>query len=104
MAQRRRSWRRRSGAAWRGIVSRFAESGLTLREYCARERISTTSFYRARAVCGDTASGEVVGSASVTAPPAAASFLDLGTLGGSGTRLELRLDLGGGVILQIARG
>jgi len=36
MAQRRRSWRRRNGEAWRGIVSRFAESGLTLREYCAR--------------------------------------------------------------------
>jgi hypothetical protein len=33
-------------------VSRFAESGLTLREYCARERISTTSFYRARRVYG----------------------------------------------------
>jgi hypothetical protein len=31
-------------------------------------------------------------------------FVDLGTLGSSSARLELRLDLGGGVILQIARG
>ena len=39
--------------------------------------------------------------------PAAASFIDLGSLAGSrrdaGNSLELRLDLGGGVVLQIVR-
>jgi hypothetical protein len=34
----------------------------------------------------------------------APAFVDLGALTGTSARLELRLDLGGGVILQIARG
>lgn len=32
-------------AFWRGVVERFARSGLTVREFCARERLSEPSFY-----------------------------------------------------------
>jgi hypothetical protein len=31
-------------------------------------------------------------------------FVDLGTLSASGSRFELRLDLGGGVLLHLVRG
>jgi hypothetical protein len=33
-----------------------------------------------------------------------APFIDLGALGSDGSRIEVRLDLGAGVILSIARG
>jgi hypothetical protein len=33
-----------------------------------------------------------------------ASFIDLGDLRSSGLRFEVRLDLGGGMVLSIARG
>jgi hypothetical protein len=71
--------------------------------YCERQRISRASFHRwraqpAAAVMRD-AGGESVGVA-----PARTAFVDLGALREHGSRLELRLDLGGGVVLQIARG
>jgi hypothetical protein len=36
--------------------------------------------------------------------PQPAAFVDLGALATPTSRLELRLDLGGGMLLQIARG
>jgi hypothetical protein len=71
--------------------------------YCARERISRASFHRwraqpAAAVTRD-GGGERVGVAT-----ARAAFVDLGALRERGSRLELRLDLGEGWVLQIARG
>jgi putative transposase len=39
------------------------------------------------------------------AEPATRSFIDLGALGGGGaSRCEIRLALGGGVVLQVVRG
>jgi hypothetical protein len=98
--------RRRLGAkGWRELLARFAGSGLTTQSFCQREAVSTASFYRWRALLGTPPGRDLA-----LAPPANITpntFVDLGTLGASGVRsdrLELRLDLGAGVTLQLVRG
>jgi hypothetical protein len=66
---------------------------LSVAAFCTRERVSAASFYQWRARLART----------TAAAPSPAAFVDLGTLAGSG-RLELRMSLGGGVVLQLARG
>jgi hypothetical protein len=95
--------RRRSAQAWRALVEGFGVSGLTLPQYCAREGIGIASYHRWRRLLAAPprrAVTTVPGAAAKVAP----AFVDLGALTGTSARLELRLDLGGGVILQIARG
>jgi transposase-like protein len=92
-------------------MRRFEDAGATVRDFCAREGLSASSFYRWRAQMGSP--GGVVAVAprhrerSLAVRPSAAGFIDLGRLAGSSREscagLELRLDLGGGVVLQIVR-
>jgi hypothetical protein len=103
--------KRRTTAAWRALVQGFSGSGLTVDAYCARVGTCPASFYRWREVLG-----RAVGSSKrrrgvdrTLAPAAAvldsqpAPFVDLGTLRERNGRFEVRLDLGDGLILQIAR-
>ena len=99
--------RRRSAQAWRTLVEGYGASGLTLPQYCAREGIGMASYHRWRRLL----SVPPRRTATTTLPSAEAkptsvtpAFVDLGALSGTGSRLQLRLDLGGGVMLQIARG
>jgi hypothetical protein len=82
-------------------VERFDGSGQTVAAYCARSGISVGSFYRWRTLLD-------LPRQAVPAAPAvsAASFLDLGALGNTsaGSRMELRLELGHGIVLQLVRG
>lgn len=78
---------------WQAMVARQAGSGLSVAAFCARERLSAASFYQWRS--------RLRRDAVPAAAPAA--FVDLGSLSPGG-RLELRIDLGGGVVLQLARG
>lgn len=99
--------RRLSAGAWRGVLARFASSGLTVQAFCRRELISTASFYRWRSLL-EGASADVERppkvSIAATASPTP-GFVDLGTLRPTGSsRLELRLDLGGGLLLHLVRG
>jgi putative transposase len=66
--------KRRSAEAWRAMVARFAQSGLTEAAFCEGEGISGKLFHRWRAKRV------------------------------SGSKLEMRLDLGGGVLLHVVRG
>ncbi len=101
MAKRRRI--RRSAAVWQGLFARQASSGLSVPEFCGREKINAGVFRRWRAVLKD--ADQDVGHASVTAPLAeAAPFIDLGGIGPGGARFEVRLELGAGLVLSIARG
>jgi hypothetical protein len=51
------------------------------------------------------AGGERSGSGcSASEPDPRAGFIDLGTVGSGPPRCEIRLDLGGGVVLQVVRG
>jgi putative transposase len=98
---------RRSESAWREIVARQTESGLTVQSFCEREGIHATSLYGWRSRLREGASGVCVsGGTSQTddgekSPP---EFIDLGALNKSGPRFEVRLDMGGGVQLHLIRG
>ena len=102
-ATARNKWQRRSRQEWETVVARFAASGLGVESFCAHEGISGSSFRRWRSRLGEQ------GVASTRGAPAQAvahtGFVDAGTLKlGGGGRLELRLDLGDGVILHLSRG
>jgi hypothetical protein len=95
---------RRYGAeTWRKILGRFEESGLTAAAFCAREGISTKSLRRWQLRLGGDSDQELVAKAAqLTSKPG--GFIDLGGLRSGGSRYEVRLELGAGVILSIARG
>lgn len=97
---------RRVGAeVWRGRVAKFADSGLTVRAFCAQEGISIWSFNRWRSRLAGVDAAQP--SAQRNAATPAGSFVDLGTLSAARAqpeRCELRLDLGGGVTLHLVRG
>jgi len=97
---------RRVGAeVWRGRVAKFAESGLTVRAFCAQEGISIWSFNRWRSRLAGVHAAPP--SAKRNGATSAGSFVDLGTLNAprsTSERFELRLDLGGGVTLHLVRG
>ena len=96
-------WRRRSGEEWEAVFARLAASGLGIERFCAREGLSESSFRRWNDLLSDEAR-PVLRQGSEDAPEPT-GFVDAGTvkLGGTG-RLELRLDLGDGVILHVSRG
>lgn len=94
----------RQGAdGWRGILERFAQSELTVRAFCQREGCSPASFYRWRSVLKGSRQKPRSPKSSMVANRAA-DFVDLGALSSSGPRFEVRLDLGGGVLLHLVRG
>ena len=85
------------GQERRALVARFGASDLTVEAFCRAEGIGQSSFYRWRAVMAPDAG-------SVTRPRPAAPFVNLGLLSARNERFELRLELGGGIVLQLARG
>ena len=92
--------KRRSEREWRSLLARFAGSGLSVEAFCDAEATSTASFYRWRALLGHAIT--VANSADTTRP----AFVDLGVLDSTGRpsgRLELKLDLGSGMILHLVR-
>ncbi len=96
---------RRSAETWRELVARQAHSGLSVQAFCARERLSAWTFYgwRSRLRKRPAVTEAAVVSRSTDAEPVA-GFIDLGALRASSSRCEIRLDLGGGVVLQVVRG
>jgi hypothetical protein len=104
--------RRRLGEqAWGAVMRRFDGAGLTVSDFCAREGLNTASFYRWRARLGATGEPQAkdgrVKRAALSVQPSARDFIDLGSLPArardAGGGLELRLDLGEGIVLQIVR-
>jgi hypothetical protein len=97
--------KRRSAQAWGEVVARFAQSGLTEAAFCEREGLIPRLFHRWRMKRGSTTSRAVIKRPVREAPSApTAGFVDLGPLKDDGSRLEMRLDLGGGVMLHVVRG
>ena len=110
MGEQRR--RRLDTRSWREVMLRFGEADMTVSAFCAREGLSTSSFYRWRERLGSVgdAGGAALprgGRSQLAVPPQTAGFIDLGHLAtpprDAGAGVELRLDLGGGVVLQIVR-
>lgn len=96
--------------AWREVLRRFADGGETISGFCRREGLCTNSFRRWRARLA--ATKETASPLATASQTATAEFVDLGALGATrapssqtgGNRLELKLDLGGGMTLYLVRG
>ena len=97
--------RRRSVKTWRELVARQVRSGLSVQAFCQQERLNTWTFYGWRSrLRGRTATPETAAVGGSPEPEPRSGFIDLGALGGNSSRCEIRLDLGGGVVLQVVRG
>ena len=92
---------RRSEAQWRSVLRRFDASQISVDAFCRREGISDASLYRWRKRIGVNP-----GRATPVREYSAPVFVDAGTLGtraARGSRLELKLDLGEGWVVQLVR-
>lgn len=101
----------RKEVEWRQRLARFAASGEKIKSFCQAEPVSEAVFYRGRK--------QLAEAAACTAP--AAGFIDVGVMPpaasaaaataaptmtqceSAGAMLEVRLDLGHGLVLQIVR-
>lgn len=104
--EQRRERRHLGEAKWRELVGRFDASDETVDAFCKREGVTKSSFQRWRA---RVAERDATAAAAAQRPqrPMQTGFVDLGMMklpAASGARLELTLDLGGGVTLRVARG
>ena len=91
----------RSPAQWAELFARFEQSSLTVSAFCARESVSVANFYRQRGLRGACAPAR----RPVTQAPS--KFVDLGAINGGvgeSRRLELKIELGEGLILHLVRG
>jgi hypothetical protein len=95
---------RRSVAMWRKLFSQQASSGLSVAEFCQRERINAGLFRRWRVSLKDPGKEIRVPARAQPAAEVPAPFIELGGIGMGAPRFEVRLDLGSGVVLSIARG
>lgn len=103
--------RRLDVSGWREAMRRFDAAATSVQAFCAGEGLSTKSFYRwrkrlDRAVQVDQLLARPTRHGATPPVPARSTtgFVELGSLlsGGAGA-LELRLDLGGGVLLTLTR-
>jgi hypothetical protein len=100
MAQGKRI--RRGITGWRELFAKQSSSNLPVLEFCRQEGINAALFRRwhSRLAGSEQVDQVVPRNRPVGSPP----FIDLGDLRTPSQRLEVRLDLGGGMFLSIARG
>ena len=104
--------RRHLGAqAWAEVFARFDGSGESVTGFCKREGLHTSSFRRWQRRLAAMAATPITTRAreprAVTRQASAASFVEVGSMGAASEptgRLEVRLELGGGLVLQLVRG
>jgi hypothetical protein len=92
---------KRSESTWRELFARQAASGLSVLEFCRAERVNSGVFRRWRSMLNG--AGKVVKTKPRTQAKGAAPFIDIGTVDAARSRFEVRLELGSGMILSIAR-
>lgn len=92
---------RRSEAQWRALVERQATSGLAVGAFCESEGVRPANFYRWRNLLNRARTR----SQAPRREPAL-EFIDAGVLEASSSRrsrLDLKLDLGEGWVIHLAR-
>jgi hypothetical protein len=95
---------RRDAATWREIFARQAASGLLMSEFCRQEKINPGVFRRWRLALESSAQPAAKKPVRPNSAKPAQPFVDLGLLAGGGSRCEIRLELGGGVVMTVVRG
>lgn len=96
---------RRGEETWRELVARQARSGLSVQAFCRQQQLNENTFYGWRwKLRARLAASEATAVCNASEPDPRAGFIDLGTVGSGPPRCEIRLDLGGGVVLQVVRG
>lgn len=94
---------RRGTPGWLKLFARQSSSGLSVPEFCRRERINASLFRRWRSSLKDSGNVGRVPVRAERATEGPGPFIDLGGIGSRGSRFEVRLELGAGVVLSIAR-
>lgn len=94
--------RRLSADAWPAMIEKFEASELSEEAFCQQERVSLASLHRWRTK-SRSEPGRKRPATRAEAGAEAASFVDLGGLPMRSGPLEVRLDFGGGVVLQLSR-
>lgn len=94
---------RRSEATWRELFSRQVTSGKAVTAFCRAEGINPGLFRRWRSALGRSRRSRVRVRQAPAMSAQAAPFIELGGLGATNPRFEVRLELGGGLVLSIAR-
>jgi hypothetical protein len=102
MAQKKRI--RRGEAGWKQLFCLQSSSGLSVPEFCRREGVNASLFRRWRSVLKDSEGDWRVISQTQPIAEGPKPFIDLGDFRSASRRFEVRLELGAGVILSIARG
>lgn len=125
VARKPKKWQRRGESVWRALIERQRRSGVSLERFCRSERVSRSSFARWRGMLSlsDPRRSSPLSVAKDSDSPVprprwegfrlplerseGSRFIDAGMIGGgdrSAEPVEIRLDLGGGVVLTIRRG
>jgi transposase-like protein len=94
----------RKAIEWRQRLARYAASGQEVKSFCQAEAVSEAAFYRWRkqlAEAGGTAPNSGFIDVGVMSPAPAVSAMT--QCESAGATLEVRLDLGHGLVLQIVR-
>ena len=111
MEAKTRTRRHLSAQAWREVFARFDGSGESVTGFCKREGLHTSSFRRWRQRLEPMAATPLTTQAGepreATRQASAASFIEVAAMGAASQpagRLELRLELGAGLVLQLVRG
>jgi hypothetical protein len=94
-------------AAWRELLTQFERGDEAVDAFCAREGVSKSTFNRWRSRGIAAKAPQAAAAPMIT--PRGAGFVDLGALQGPAShgdadRLELTLELGGGITLHVVRG
>lgn len=114
MEAKARTRRHLSAQAWREVFGRFEGSGESVSGFCKREGLHTSSFRRwRRRLAGNAVTPIAMQSQQPRGPKLqapVASFIEMGPTEPmaaakvSAGRLEVRLELGAGLVLHVVRG
>lgn len=109
MEAKKRTRRHLSAQAWAEVFGRFAGSGESVTGFCRREGLHTSSFQRWRRRLAASPAPAIESAAAGEVPHLAspAGFIEMDSMTGAGAAaaagLEVRLDLGGGIVLHVVR-
>jgi len=95
---------KRSEATWREIFARHVSSGMSLLEFCRAEGINPGVFRRWRSTLNGGGGMQGAKTQARAAAKPVTPFIDIGAVGAGASRMEMRLELGGGIVLTVARG